>query len=148
MSGGMGTIRVLIADGQAEVRRGLRMRLAIEPDIAVVGETGDTEQALALALTLAPDAIVVDVGMRGADGVSIVERLRSVAPAAIIVVLTLYGDEDTRVRAGKAGADAFLEKDGGGAALLQAIREIVSHRPREALCAAPGALPAGQPGLG
>jgi two-component system nitrate/nitrite response regulator NarL len=115
-------IRVLIVDGQTEVRWGLRMRLAIEPDMAVVGETGNVEEALALAQTLDPDVIVVDIGMRGAESVNIVKRLRVAAPAVRVVVLTLHGDEDTRARAYEGGAQAFLEKCGGAADLLQAIR--------------------------
>jgi DNA-binding NarL/FixJ family response regulator len=117
-------IRVLIVDGQSEVRLGLQMRLAIEPDMVVVGETGGAEEALVLARTLAPDVIVVDTGMRGAGGVDVVKRLRAAAPAARIVVLTLRGDEETRARAYDAGAQAFLEKHGGAADLLQAIRRL------------------------
>jgi two-component system nitrate/nitrite response regulator NarL len=121
-------IRVLIVDGQADVRRGLRMRLAVEPDMAVVGDTGNAEQVLALAQALDPDAIVVDIGTRGA-GVDMVKRLRSVAPAAAVVVLTLHGDYDTRAQAQEAGAQAFLEKDRGGADLLpQAIRQIAARQ--------------------
>jgi two-component system nitrate/nitrite response regulator NarL len=117
-------IRVLIVDGQAKVRCGLQMRLAIEPGITVVGETGDVDGALALAQALDPDVILVDIGRRGAQGVSTVKRLRAAAPAAAVVVLTLYGDADTRAEAHKAGAQAFLEKHGGAADLLQAIRRI------------------------
>jgi DNA-binding NarL/FixJ family response regulator len=89
-------IRVLIADGQAEVRWGLRMRLAIESDIAIVGEAGDVEKALSLAQALRPDVIVVDIGMRGADGVNLIRQLRAAAPAAAVVVLTLHDDQDSR----------------------------------------------------
>jgi DNA-binding NarL/FixJ family response regulator len=135
-------IRVLVVDGQAEVRRGLRMRLAIESDIAVVGETGIAEEALALAQALDPDVIVVDIGMRGADGVNMVKRLRAAAPAATAVVLTLHGDKDTRARAQEAGAQAFLEKYGGAAELLQAIRRIALRRLPETGCTATGPLAA------
>jgi DNA-binding NarL/FixJ family response regulator len=117
-------IRVLIVDGQDEVRRGLRMRLDIEPDVAIVGETGKTGEALYLAQALVPDVIVVDIGMRGAEGERLLERLRAAAPAAALVVLTLHGEEDTRARAQVAGAQAFLEKCGGAADLLQAIRRL------------------------
>ena len=97
-------IRVLILDGQAEVRLGLRMRLTIEADMAVVGETGNIQEAFALARTLDPDVIVVDIGMRGADGVEMIKRLRAVSPTAAVVILTLRGDEDTRAQAQQAGA--------------------------------------------
>jgi two-component system nitrate/nitrite response regulator NarL len=121
-------IRVLIVDGQAEVRWGLRMRLSIEGDMAVVGETGNAQEALGLAQTLDPDVIVVDIGMRGAENVELVKGLRAAAPGARVAVLTLRGDEDTRARAQEAGAQAFLDKCGGGADLLQAIRRMAAHQ--------------------
>lgn len=117
-------IRVLIADEQAEVRLGLRMRLAIEPDVTVVGEAGSVEKTLALARTLDPDVIVVDIGMRGADGVNLIKHLRATTPTASVVVLTLHDDQDTRTRASEAGAWAFLEKHGSAADLMGAIRQV------------------------
>jgi len=122
-------IRVLIVDGQAEVRRGLRMRLGIEPDITVVGETGSLQEAIGLAQALAPDAVVIDVESKGPDSTDIIHRLREASPAAAIVVLTLYGDEDERARAHESGAEAFMEKYGGAADLLQTIRQIVAVSP-------------------
>ena len=124
-------IRVLIVDGQDEVRRGLRMRLDIEPDVVIVGETGKTGEALYMAQALAPDVIVVDIGMRGAEGVRLIRRLRAAAPTPAVVVLTLHGDEDTRALAQEAGAHAFLEKRGGAADLLQAIHQLAPTRPPE-----------------
>ena len=102
------------------------MRLAVEPDMSVVGDTGNAEQVLALAQALDPDVIVVDIGTRG-TGVDMVKRLRPVATAAAVVVLTLHGDDDTRAQVLEAGAGAFLEKDRGGADLLpQAIRRVAA----------------------
>ena len=124
-------IRVLIVDGQDEVRRGLQMRLNIEPDVAIVGETGKTGEALYLAQALAPDVIVVDIAMRGAEGVTLVKHLRAVAPAAAVLVLTLRGDEDTRASAREAGAHAFLEKSGGAADLVRVIRQHAPRRIRD-----------------
>ena len=124
-------IRVLIVDGQDEVRRGLRMRLDIEADVAIIGETGKTGEALYLAQALDPDVIVVDIATRGAEGVTLVERLRAAAPEAAVVVLTLRGDKDTRARAREVGAHAFLEKCGGAADLLRAIRQHAPRRIRD-----------------
>jgi DNA-binding NarL/FixJ family response regulator len=132
-------IRVLIVDGQAEVRWGLRMRLAIEPDMAVVGETGSVEEALTLAKTLGPGVIVVDIGMRGANGANVVKQLRSAAPATAIVILTLRGDEETRAQAMQAGAQAFLEKRGEAAELIKTIRRLA---PRQLVETGPGPLAA------
>jgi DNA-binding NarL/FixJ family response regulator len=108
------------------------MRLNIEPDLATVGETGKTGEALYLAKALDPDVIVVDVAMRGVEGVALVERLRAAAPEAAVVVLTLRDDEDTRTRARDAGVQAFLEKFGGAADLLWAIRQNAPRRIRDA----------------
>ena len=141
-------IRVLIVDGQDEVRRGLRMRLAIEPGLAVVGETGKAGEALYLAQALDPDAIVVDVAMRGEEGVTLVKHLRAAAPAAAVVVLTLHGDKDTRAKAEEAGAHAFLEKNGGAADLLQAIRQLVQHRVPAGTQHRPAGKATAKPGLG
>jgi len=128
-------IRILIVDGQAEVRLGLRMRLAIEPDMAVIGEAGNVEEAFALAQALDPDVIVVDIGMRGADGVNMLKHLLTAAPAAAVVVHVLHGDETMRAQAQQAGAAAFLEKNGGAADLLQAIRRLVPCRLSKIGCA-------------
>jgi DNA-binding NarL/FixJ family response regulator len=133
-------IQILIVDGQDEVRRGLRMRLSIEPDMAVVGETGDVEEAVSLAQALDPDVILVDIEMRGADGANMVRRLREAAPTASTVALTLYGDESIRARAQEAGAQAFLGKHGGGAGLLQTIRWSASSQPVDSRGAASGPL--------
>jgi DNA-binding NarL/FixJ family response regulator len=122
-------IRVLIVDGHTRVRWGLRMRLAIERDMTIIGETGNVEDALTLAQTLGPDVIVVDIGTQGADGVDVVRRLRAVSPTAAVVVLTLRGDEDTRAQARQAGAQAFLEKHGGAADLIPTIHRLVETRP-------------------
>jgi DNA-binding NarL/FixJ family response regulator len=105
------------------------MLLSVERDMTIVGETGSVEEALALAQTLDPDTIVVDIGMQGADGVNVVRRLRSVSPAAVLVILTLRDDKDTRAQAQQAGAHAFLEKHGQAADLIQTIRQLVATSP-------------------
>jgi DNA-binding NarL/FixJ family response regulator len=134
---GLGLIRVLIVDGQDEVRRGLRMRLSIEADMEIAGETGKTGEALYLAQAQRPDVILVDFRARGSEEMALIESLRKVAPAAAVVVLTLRGDDDTRARAYQAGAQAFLEKCGGAADLLRTIRQQAKQR-FERPTAAPG----------
>lgn len=121
-------IRVMIVDAEAKVRQGLQMRLAIEPDMTVASVAGKVEEALARAEELKPDVVVVDIGMRDAEGVNLIGRLRMAAPGAAVVVLTLQDDGDTRARALEAGAGAFLEKHGGAADLVEAIRTVASVR--------------------
>jgi DNA-binding NarL/FixJ family response regulator len=105
------------------------MRLGIEPDMVIVGETGDIEGAHALAEALDPDVIVVDIAMHGADAVNLVERLRAAAPAAAVVVHTLRSYEATRTQALRAGAVAFLEKGGGAGDLVETLRRVGSRPP-------------------
>jgi DNA-binding NarL/FixJ family response regulator len=121
-------VRVLVVDGQAEVRRGLLMRLAVEPDVEVVGETGKPGEALYLAQALNPDVIVADIQLHSGEGIGFLHRLRAMAPAACIIVLTLRGDEVMHTRALEAGAQAFLEKRGGAADLLKAIRVLAARQ--------------------
>ena len=120
-------IRVLLVDGQDEVRRGLRMRLEIEPDVEVIGETGKIGEALYIAGALAPDVIVADMETRGDEEGILIERLRSVAPEAVLVALALRSENGMRKRAQEAGVQAFLEKNGGGGDLLRAIRQLVGN---------------------
>jgi len=115
-------IRVLLVDDQKNVRRGLRMRLALEPDIEVVGEAPDGEAAVRMATLLAPSVVVMDLRMPGMDGfeATSILRAREVAPA--IVALSLYDDEQTRARAAEAGAAVFVPKTCSHEYLIEAIR--------------------------
>jgi DNA-binding NarL/FixJ family response regulator len=103
------------------------MRLAVEPDVKVVGETGKPGEALYLAQALDPDVIVVDIQLHSGEGIGFLHRLRAAAPAACIIVLTLRGDELMRARALEAGAQAFLEKRGGAADLVGTIHQFVNN---------------------
>ena len=114
-------IRVLLVDDQPAIRRGLRMRLALEADLIVVGEAADGPAALALALALQPDVVLLDVQMPGMDGIDTAHALRAAMPACAVVLLTLYGDTITRTRAAAAGVVVFVEKHEADMALVQAI---------------------------
>ena len=135
-------VRVLIVDGQSKVRRGLLMRLAIEPDIRVVGETGKAGEALYLAQALEPEVIVVDIDMGGGEGINLVQRLPSVVPASRLIVLTLHGDQDMRAQAREAGAHAFLEKCSGAAELVETIHQLAAWRSGQAVPGESRMLPA------
>ena len=100
MSGaGTRTVRLLLVDDEPAVRRGLRIWLALEPNLEVVGEAGRAAEAMLLAQALRPDVILMDVEMPGMDGISATAALRSVAPQSAVVILTLYDDAATRARA-------------------------------------------------
>jgi|GEM_PF-3532845 len=105
------------------------MRLALEPDIAVVGEAADGPSALLLAADLAPDAVIMDVGMPGMDGIEAAAAIREAAPDTRVVILTVHDDPNTRRRAQQAGAAAFVVKQKCGGDLVSAIRRVAGTQP-------------------
>lgn len=115
-------IRILLVDDHPSIRRGLEMRLALEPDLLVVGEAAGRIDILTLVQTLGPDVVVMDAEMSGVDSLLAVERLRETAPHIAVVMLSMHGDKEMRQRALEAGVAAFVEKQAGVEALLQAIR--------------------------
>jgi len=121
-------IRVLLVDDQSVVRRGLLMRLALEPDLRVVGAARSSEEALVLARTAAPDVVVMDIEMQGADGIQAIRQMRDLTPNGAVIVLTMRGGQETRAQALEAGALAFVEKLGGADPLLQEIRRLAGRR--------------------
>ena len=124
----MTKIRVLLVDDQPAVRQGLHLRMAAESDIAVVGEAEDGCTALALARSLAPDVIVMDVMMPGIDGIEATRKLRSLVPGSNVIVLSLQDDASTRTRASQAGAVAFVAKHQADMLLLDTIRQVATGR--------------------
>ncbi len=120
-------IRVLLVDDQAVVRRGLRVRFHLEPDLEVVGEASTGREALILAQTLAPDVVLMDIEMPEMDGIEATAALRRVVPQSAVVILSIHDDAQTRGRAQAAGAVAFVEKRGGTDRLLSAIRQAAAQ---------------------
>lgn len=119
-------IRVLLVDDEPMVRRGLRMRLGLEPDVEVVGEARDGAEALARAKTLRPDAVLMDVRMPVMDGVEATAALRRALPGCVVVVLSLYDDAAIRARARSVGAAAFVPKHRAEETLLAAVRRATA----------------------
>lgn len=118
-------ITLLLVDDQPTVRRGLRMRLGLEPDLVVIGEAGDGEAALELVSRLRPDVVLMDIEMPKIDGISATEALRSAGPSCPpVVILTIHGDAATRARAESAGAAAFIEKTSADGVLIEVIRRV------------------------
>ena len=120
-------IRVLLVDDQSVVRRGLRIRFHLEPDLEVVGEASTGSEALTLALTLSPDVVLMDIEMPEMDGIEATAALSRVVPQSVVVILSIYDDAQTRERAQAAGAVAFVEKRGATETLLSAIRQAAGQ---------------------
>ncbi len=118
----IGVIKLLIVDDEAAVRRGLRMLLAAEPDMDVVGEAAEGASAVELAEILKPDVLLMDIEMFPMDGIAAACLLRCLVPRPAVVMLSIHDDPATRTRAEAAGAAAFVAKTGTMEALLAAIR--------------------------
>lgn len=121
-------IRVLIADDQEPVRTGLRMLLAAQPDIDVVGTAADGIEAVDLARRLRPDVALLDIRMPRLDGIQATARLAGPGvedPVAVVIITTFDLDEYLH-RALRAGAKGFLLKDAGARLIGEAIRAAAS----------------------
>jgi DNA-binding NarL/FixJ family response regulator len=119
-------IRILLVDDQALVRAGFRMILDAEPDIEVVGEAGDGDEAVRVTASASPDVVLMDVRMPGTDGIAATRRIRAAGSAARVLILTTF-DLDEYVYAGlRAGASGFLLKDALAPELVAAVRVVAS----------------------
>jgi DNA-binding NarL/FixJ family response regulator len=115
-------IRVLLVDDEELVRSGLRLILSTEPDLEVVAEAADGEQALAMVELHQPDVVMLDIRMPGLDGIEVAARLAASGSTARVVVLTTFDNDDYVYGALRAGASGFLLKDAPATQLVSAIR--------------------------
>ena len=117
---------VLIADDQALVRVGLRKILDNEPDINVVGEAGDGQDAVVAARQLQPDLILMDIRMPVLDGIEATRRIVGDRPAARVLILTTFGLDTYVYEALRAGASGFMLKDAPPEEITAAVRIVAS----------------------
>lgn len=122
----MKSIRILVADDESVVRDGVVTILSLQPDIKVVGEAGDGEQAVQIARQTKPDVILLDLHMPKMTGLEAIPHLKEVSPASRILVLTSFTESDLVYQSIKAGALGFLLKDTRRDQLLQAIRDVAN----------------------
>ena len=122
----MELIRVLIADDHPHFRDGLRALLVSAPDLEVVGEAGDGEQAISLAAKLQPDVILMDLNMPGVGGIEATRRILRTSPHIAILVISMFEDDDSVFTALQAGARGYLLKGALKAEILRSIRAVAS----------------------
>jgi two-component system, NarL family, response regulator LiaR len=115
-------IRVLVVDDHAVVREGLRTFLSLQDGIEVVGEAGDGREAVAAAERERPDVVLMDLVMPRLDGVEAMRELRTRVPAARVIVLTSFLDDDRLLPAIRAGAAGYLLKNVEPSELARAVR--------------------------
>jgi DNA-binding NarL/FixJ family response regulator len=117
----MEPVRVLVVDDHEEFRRGVEALLSAAPSIEVVGHAGDGRAAVAMALDLQPDVVLMDLQMPLLNGVEATERIVSSSPHISVLVLTMMEDEDSVFAAVRAGARGYLLK---GARRSEVVRSI------------------------
>ena len=118
------SIRLLICDDHAVVRRGLRSLVGVKSEMELVGEAVDGEEAVAMAKKLKPDVIIMDLIMPRKDGVAAITEIKKKDHDAKILVLTSFSDDKNVFSAIKAGASGYLLKDSSPEDLLQAIDDV------------------------
>ncbi len=123
------TIRILLADDHALVRRGVRLILDGEPGLEVVAEAADGVDAVRLALRLRPDVCVLDVAMPRMTGLQATVEIKSHAAEIAVLVLSMYDDERYLFEALQAGAAGYVLKREADTVLVEAVRAVVRGDP-------------------
>ena len=118
-------IRILLVDDHSVLRAGLRMLLNSQAHLQVVGEAGDGREALALAESLQPDLIILDLTMPGLSGIEALPVLHRLAPAAHILILTMHDDVGYLRQALRKGASGYVLKKAADSELLNAIQVVM-----------------------
>lgn len=117
-------IRILLVDDHAVVRQGFRLILSQEPDIEVVGESGDGQDAVRLAQQLKPTLVIMDIAMPRLNGVEATRRIMEACPDARILILSMHKDAVYVRETLRAGAKGYLLKDSIDQDLLRAVRSV------------------------
>jgi len=117
-------IQILIADDHGVLRAGLRALLSAEPEIEVIDEASNGDQALSLASELKPDVILLDISMPGLTGIEVTRRLKKMLPETRILILTVHEDESLLQEAIQAGASGYIVKRAVESELIDAIRAV------------------------
>jgi NarL family two-component system response regulator LiaR len=120
---GLEPIRILVVDDHPVVRQGLRVLLATEKDLEVVGEAADGREAIGEVARTSPDVVLMDLVMPEMDGVEATRRIVAGHPRTNVLVLTSFGGDDKLFPAVEAGALGFLMKDASPEDLIRAIRQ-------------------------
>lgn len=120
----MASLRVLLVDDHTLVRAGIRSLLRDMEGIEVVGEAADGAEALAIAARERPDAVLLDIAMKGMSGLETAARFREMHPGVKVLILSMHASEEYVLQALRAGVVAYLIKDSATAELELALRSV------------------------
>lgn len=119
--------RLLLADDNPELLQTMKRFLDACPEVDVVGQGHSGAEALELQARLKPDLVLLDCVMPGMDGLEVTRRWKTHPGGPLVVILTLYDDEEHRLAARAAGADAFLAKERFATQAIPLIRDMLSE---------------------
>ncbi|SFP97079.1 response regulator transcription factor [Ralstonia sp. NFACC01] len=122
-------VKLLLVDDHPLVRDGVRMRLEAVPHFEVVGEAGDADAALQAARTLSPDLALMDIGMRGMNGIALTEKFAEAFPEIAVLVLSMHDNLEYVRQVIRAGARGYVLKDAPASELVEAIDAVLAGRP-------------------
>ena len=121
-------VRILIADDHALVRDGLRMNLEARGDLVVVGNAVNGRDALARALELVPDVVIMDIGMPELNGIEATRLICEQLPAVKVLMLSMYSSSEHCYRALRSGAKGYILKESAGEEVVTAVNSIMRGR--------------------
>jgi two-component system, NarL family, invasion response regulator UvrY len=119
-------VRVLIADDHPVVRDGLKTMLSSDPEVQVVGEARDGDEALELMRAVEWDVAVLDYSMPGKGGVDVLSQVKHDFPERPVLILSIYPEDPHGMRALKAGAAGYITKESAGEELTAAVKKVVT----------------------
>lgn len=122
----MKPIRTLLADDHTIVREGLRVLLQADSEIEVVGEAVDGREAVALAISLRPDVVVIDIAMPHLNGLEATTKIHAAVPEAKVIILSAHGDDAYIDRVTAIGASGYLVKQTSAQILAKAIHKVMA----------------------
>jgi len=120
----MERIKIVIADDHVVVREGTRELLEREPDLEVVGEAGDGQEAVRLVTTLQPDVAIIDIAMPRLNGIEATKQIKALYPATAVLILTAYDNDQYIFALLEAGAAGYLLKNVRGQEVIEAVRAV------------------------
>jgi len=120
------SIRLILVDDHQLVRDGLRARLSDVPEISIVGEAGNAQDALVLAAQLCPDLMLIDVRLPDISGIELTAKLVDLVPNTRIMILSMYDNREYVLSALRAGACGYVLKDAPSGEIISAIKSVAS----------------------